>query len=711
MKSILRALLLALAWTTHARSLMAQPPEGSQLPPEENNCLACHGEAELWEGDTLRLYVSRESLAEDVHFLRGVNCHDCHGGDPASFDVPEAHATEVGEDAQGVLPFRSPLDEVEKRCGHCHRDQAIELVKGMHAKAGEKDQRGAGTLMACGTCHGETVHGMLPVDDMRSPVFLDHQVETCGGCHPEAWDTYKRSVHGLGLSESGLLVTASCADCHGAHGVYLAADERSTLHPNNAAATCGACHRFIEERLAKSIHGRRDEATDPTEEGTLAANKKQTPTCTTCHRGHDFADPDSLVFRLQLPNRCGNCHQKLSSRYAMSIHGQLTELGYGPGAKCSDCHGAHDILSMEDPRSRLSAENRMATCRKCHLYASKNFLQFDPHADHTDRARDPLLYWVYRTLITLLIAVFGFFGLHSVLWFARSLIDALRHGRPGRLVPGETAYMRFGPFHRMSHTFLLVSFLGLALTGLPLKYSHYPWAKTLAYFLGGFQSTSVWHHVFGLVNLGCLVVYLARMVRHFFSGCRQGVSPRVLIFGPDSPVPNLRDVRDFFRMVGWFFGLGRKPAFERWSYAEKFDFWGAMAGIVILGSTGLILWFPNLFCSFLPGVSLNIAKVIHSTQALLATGFVFAIHFFNTHLRVEKFPADLSISTGLVSEEELRDERPEFFERMRREGKLEQLRATVPSAKTLWFAMLCGAVALAVGLGLLLGILAGALGG
>ena len=60
----------------------------------------------------------------------------------------------------------------------------------------------------------------------------------------------------------------------------------------------------------------------------------------------------------------------------------------------------------------------------------------------------------------------------------------------------------------------------------------------------------------------------------------------------------------------------RKPTFERWAYWDKFDFWGAIADVIIIGSTGLILWFPNLFCLFLPGVTLNIAKVIHSTQAV-----------------------------------------------------------------------------------------------
>ena len=134
---------------------------------------------------------------------------------------------------------------------------------------------------------------------------------------------------------------------------------------------------------------------------------------------------------------------------------------------------------------------------------------------------------------------------------------------------------------------------------------------------------------------------------------------------------------------------------------------------MIIGLTGLILWFPNFFCHFLPGVGLNIAKVIHSTQALLATGFVFAIHFFNTHLRPEKFPADMSVLSGLVSEEEMREERPELMERLAREGDLDRLR-TVLCRRRIWRLRayrILGFIALALGLALLAGMVVVGMGG
>jgi len=387
------------------------------------------------------------------------------------------------------------------------------------------------------------------------------------------------------------------------------------------------------------------------------------------------------------------------------MHGKLTTLSYGPAAKCADCHGSHEILPLDDPNSTLSPENRGRTCGKCHPNARGNFLDFNPHIDASDAERYPLVHFVQVALLTLLYSTFAFFGVHSLLWFVRGLVEALKHGRPHSLRPGQTAYVRFVSFHRIGHTIMMSSFLGLALTGLPLKYHDADWAKSLARFMGGFASTSFWHRFFGVILLVSMLVYMARMVRLLVEGRNQGRTLLEMVFGSDSPIPTLRDLKDFLKMLRWFFGLGPRPGFDRWSYWEKIDFWGAIADTVIIGSTGLVLWFPNLFCGPLPGATLNIAIVVHSTQALLATGFVFAIHFFNTHFRPDRFPADMSVLTGLVSEEEFKEDRPEYFERLEREGKLEALRTTSPGLFVLSCIRGFGFLALAIGLALLLGMI------
>ncbi len=102
-------------------------------------------------------------------------------------------------------------------------------------------------------------------------------------------------------------------------------------------------------------------------------------------------------------------------------------------------------------------------------------------------------------------------------------------------------------------------------------------------------------------------------------------------------------------------------------------------GIVIIGSTGLILWFPELFTHVVPGWFVNVATIIHSDEALLAVGFIFTIHFFNTHFRPDKFPMDPVIFTGRVTVDELKYDKPGEYERMLRTGQLdEQLTDPVP---------------------------------
>ena len=238
----------------------------------------------------------------------------------------------------------------------------MELISGAHRQAGPKDALGVGGLLSCASCHTGDVHEMVAAKDEQSPVFMDHQVHSCGACHEKELQQYNISTHGEGLHKMGLLVTAVCSNCHGAHAIFSAKDERSKLHPTMVATTCGACHRFIAERLAVSVHGQGPEAAKPARLVAAVKDGQAKPNCISCHQGHDLPRPDSLLFRNHSADRCGACHEELRSRYAMSMHGQLADLGFGPAARCSDCHGAHDILPSTNPLSTLAVGNRLHTC-------------------------------------------------------------------------------------------------------------------------------------------------------------------------------------------------------------------------------------------------------------------------------------------------------------------------------------------------------------
>ena len=682
-----------------ASQLTSVPLAGSQTAADANYCATCHTEAALWDAATQRLFVSPDVLEHDVHWRSGVTCADCHGGDASTSRVNDAHARESG--------FRTTLAEIRPACTHCHAEQSLGLLEGRHAAAGLPNDQGVAAALECSACHGASGHGIRATDDSQSPLFLVNEVALCGKCHSESHESYLASVHGRGLIESGLAVSATCSDCHDPHGPLPDTHERSQLHGQNVIQTCGKCHLFIQQRLQTSVHRwQPDPDEDQGQQAVPDDGPTERPVCTSCHFGHDIRDPKSVHFREMLPGRCGNCHERLSQQYLLSLHGQLTNLGHAPAAKCSDCHGAHDILPVNNPQSRMFAETRVATCRQCHPGATLNFASFDPHADHHDPDRSPFLHAVYVGMEVLLYSVFGFFGLHTLLWFTRSIIHRVRHGRPRRLQPGETAYVRFESFHRTLHVIVIVSFLGLALTGLPLKYSAQPWAQRLASALGGFESTSFWHRVCAVMTAFYFTAHLIWVTRRIHALRDRGMGWRQIFFGPDSMVPRTRDALDLYGMVRWFLGLGRKPTFERWTYWEKFDYWAVFWGVAIIGSSGLVLWFPEFFCRFLPGEALNVAKVIHSEEALLATGFIFTIHFFNTHLRAEKFPMDMSMLTGLVSEEELKDERPELVDRLSQTGDLERFRTKTPSRMILVLNMIGGFIAVAIGLALLVGIVA-----
>ena len=133
-------------------------------------------------------------------------------------------------------------------------------------------------------------------------------------------------------------------------------------------------------------------------------------------------------------------------------------------------------------------------------------------------------------------------------------------------------------------------------------------------------------------------------------------------------VPSAQDFRDFVAHQKWFFGKGPKPQFDRWTYWERFDYFAVFWGVAIIGASGLVMWFPRFFTGFLPGWAINIALILHSDEALLAAGFIFTFHFFNTHFRIEKFPMDTVIFSGRISKTELLHERRRWYDRLTASG-------------------------------------------
>jgi cytochrome b subunit of formate dehydrogenase len=283
------------------------------------------------------------------------------------------------------------------------------------------------------------------------------------------------------------------------------------------------------------------------------------------------------------------------------------------------------------------------------------------------------------------------------------LLDTPRQPREvverfGRPEPVDERYVaRFDRVDRALHGFLMISFLGLAATGLPLLFSSERWASVMARVLGGFVVAGRLHRLFATMLIAVFALHLARLVRRIVRDKDYGV-----LWGPRSMVPQPRDVIELAGHFRWFVGRGPRPEFDRYTYWEKFDYWAVFWGMAIIGGSGLMLWFPEFFAIFVPGWVFNVALLVHGEEALLAVGFIFTIHFFNGHLRPEKFPMDLVIFTGRVAETELRHERPAEYARLEQSGELDRVE-TLPPSRRSWIAgRIAGTVAVVVGLSLVM---------
>lgn len=602
-------------------------------------CLSCHSKKDLKkivDGEEISLYIDENHRSISVH--GEIACAQCH--------------TEVQIDKERACEtIKSKVD-----CSICHADVVGQYNTSAHGKLNVK---GDTDIPTCLDCHNK--HKMKNHKFPTSPTFASNVPKLCARCHragekaakrikstiPDIIDSYKMSIHGKGLLESGLIVSASCPDCHSTHNVLPTKDVKSSVNSANISKTCGKCHYGIENTFKTSVHYPGNTKTD-----------KKLPTCESCHTSHTISRTDIKGFRDKMMGQCGNCHKDEAKTFFDTYHGKVSRLGAEGAAKCYDCHGIHDILRVTDPKSHLSRDNVVETCGKCHPGSHKQFAGYLTHATHHDPEKYPYLFYAFWFMTILLVSVLTFFTFHTIGWLFR-LWKTKDQWKPHKHLPNEKFYRRFTQKQRIMHFVLLSTFLILAITGMALKFSYAGWAQFISSILGGFAAMGTIHRIAAITQVGMFIVHLFN-IRKFKK--ESGMSWIKYIFSPDSMMFNLNDIKQFIGQIKWFFGKGERPIFGRFTYWEKFDYFAVFWGIIIIGSSGLILWFPELFTYILPGWSINIATIIHSDEALLAAGFIFTIHFFNTHFRPDKFPMDPVIFTGRMTIEELKHDKPGEYE-------------------------------------------------
>jgi hypothetical protein len=390
-------------------ALLLALPAAAAAPAGNEACLMCHADKDAKNDKGQPIAVDPERFKASVHGEMKLECTNCHA------DVSAAK-----------LPHPEKLKPVD--CSGCHEKAVGEYKTTVHGKA---KADGRNFAASCADCHGS--HDIKRSKDPASPTNHANLEATCSKCHgSDAYAEkaklpggnvgrkYHDSVHGKLLAGKGPenKIGPECTDCHGTHDIRAKTDPESRTHRQRVPETCGTCHDEVRAKFTGGQHGKLRQ------QGMDAA-----PGCNDCHTAHDIQRHDLPKFQLDAIKQCGTCHQDYIKSYRDTFHGKVTNLGYTQVATCAACHGAHDMLPASNPASMVSPANRLKTCQACHPGASANFAAWDPHANKHDRERNPLYYYTARFMEVLLIGVFGFFTLHTVFWFYRSLRVRLAQGK------------------------------------------------------------------------------------------------------------------------------------------------------------------------------------------------------------------------------------------------------------------------------------------
>jgi len=220
----------------------------------------------------------------------------------------------------------------------------------------------------------------------------------------------------------------------------------------------------------------------------------------------------------------------------------------------------------------------------------------------------------------------------------------------------EKDIVRFDKHQIIQHIVLFVTFIVLALTGLPLKFHDWSVSQWWIEVWGGIETTRSIHRIAAYIMIADCIYHL------LYVGYGTFVLKRPF---PIKMVPSPRDFMNLFKEIQYFMGLTKeKPQFDRFNWREKFDYWAIFWGLPVIGISGFIMAYPVFVTKFLPGWIVPAAIIAHGDEAILAVSWIILVHFFFNHLSPGNFPLNKSIFTGKLSKERYQKDHPLEYDRI-----------------------------------------------
>jgi formate dehydrogenase gamma subunit len=538
------------------------------------------------------------------------------------------------------LTFTATAAIKDADCLECHSDKTLFKTNAAgHAVSlfvdPAKLAASAHATNSCVSCHAD-------VTDKHPDDNVALKSVDCQHCHQRQSVSYGASAHGLAL-KAGRADAATCRDCHDSHEVLPPTSPASPLHVTNQAKTCGECHDQEAQELAESIHGK-----------AAAAGIREAPTCTDCHSEHKIASLATADAKRVSADVCSRCHasERINTKFNLpadrvttfvdSYHGLAGAYGSTLAANCASCHGYHKILPSADPESTIHPTQLVHTCGKCHPGATEKFALSKIHVNleapsSGDEIGSQVNWWVRRIYLLLIVGVVGAMLVHNLLLLVKKVKAHLAsEGRP---------IVRMTPTQRWQHAVLAISFIVLAITGFALKWPD----SWLALMMGSSEPLRRWsHRIAGIVLIVVGLYHIIYVIR-----TPQG---RQLV---KDFWPVKKDLSDMIQAVRYLFGLSKeKPRIGRFGYAEKMEYWAVVWGTIIMGVTGLMVWFKMDVTQWLPRWAVDVALTIHYYEAILACLAIIVWHFYHVMFDPDVYPLNLACWDGKVSKHWQEEEHP-----------------------------------------------------